>query len=170
MIGFRKVTRQDFPIMYHWLQLPHVKKFWYANDHFTFEETCEKYDCRLKDEKHHMYIILFNQVDIGYIQSYRVDNTEPFKIDEAIVGIDLYIGEVDYFHKNHGKDILKRFIKKHVFSDTEINYVGIDPEIDNQDAIKAYKKAGFYHVNTEYSNEMKKMTYYMILRRNKIYL
>jgi aminoglycoside 6'-N-acetyltransferase len=170
MFTFKKVTVGDFPLMYHWLQLPHVKKYWYANDHFTFEETCEKYSRRLLDDKHHMYIIQCDLVDIGYIQSYQIENTLPFMVDEMMIGIDLYIGDIDYYHKNYGKDILKTFIEDYVFKDKLIRYVGIDPEIDNQDAIKAYKKAGFYHVNTEFSNEMKKMTYYMILERTKIYL
>jgi len=156
--------------MYRWLQLPHVKKFWYANDNFTYEETCEKYEHRLNDGVHHMYIIQYNNLDIGFLQSYLIENSLPFKVDEPIVGVDLYIGEIEYFHKNHGKDILKTFIKNYVFINKEIHYVGIDPEINNRDAIKAYKKAGFHHVNTEYSTEMKKMTYYMTLKRSKLYL
>jgi len=170
MITFRKVMESDFLCMYQWLQLPHVKKYWYANDNFSFEETCEKYRLRLNDDLHDMYIIQYDSLDIGFIQSYLIENSLPFKIDEPMVGVDLYIGEVAYFHKNHGKDILKTYIKEYVFNNNEINYVGIDPEIGNRDAIKAYKKAGFHHVNTEYSSEMKKMTYYMTLKRTKIYL
>lgn len=170
MITFRNVLVSDFNQMYNWLQLPHVKKFWYANDNFTFEETYQKYDKRLNDKTISMYIIQIDNIDIGFIQSYFIENTIPFRIDEDMVGIDLYIGDTDYHHKNHGKDIIKTYVKDYIFIDEQVNYVGIDPEIKNKNAIKAYKKAGFEHVNTEFSVEMKKMTYYMVLRRDKIHL
>lgn len=166
MISFRRVNESDFVLMFNWLQLPHVKKYWHAENDFSLEETSEKYRVRLEDDHYRMYIIQLDNIDIGFIQSSSIGNRHPFKVSEPIVGLDIYIGNIKYFHKNYGKDIIRRFIKEYVFNDPEIHYVGIDPEIKNRNAIRAYKKAGFHHVNTEYSLEMKKMTYYMVLRRD----
>lgn len=168
MITFRKVTEDDFLMLHNWLKLPHVKEYWYQNDSFSYEDIRIKYSKRLKEGIVDMYIFQKNRVDIGFIQTYIINQPHAFKVDEKIKGIDLYIGEVECVHKGFGALIINEFVKTHVFDDPSVKFAGIDPEVENLIAIKAYRKSGFNHINTEYSEYNKNMTYYMILDRNNI--
>ena len=170
MISFRNLSKDDFFTLYTWLKVPHVKEFWYQNESFTYNDIVEKYTKRLKEDVVDSYIILKNGKDIGFIQSYTIDDSDAFLVKGKIKGIDLYIGEFNFVHKGYGKDIINNFIKKFIFNDPSIRFIGIDPEVDNFIAIKAYEKSGFKHVNTEYSKNNKNMTYYMIMDRFDINL
>lgn len=170
MISFRNVCEGDFLTLYNWLKVPHVKEYWYQDESFTYDEIHKKYTERLSKDVVDMYIIQKNGLDIGFIQTYITDETDSFLLNERIKGIDLYIGDINYVHKGFGKNIINQFLVEHVFNDIEIRYAGIDPEVENIIAIKAYEKSGFKHVNTKYSKYNKKMTYYMILDRFDINL
>ena len=165
MISFRKLCEDDFLMLHTWLKVPHVKEYWYQDESFTYEEIHEKYSKRIKEGVVESYIIQKNKKDIGFIQTYYIDDPSSFMVKDKIKGIDLYIGEVNYVHKGYGKNIISSFIKKHVFNDPSVIFAGIDPEVDNLIAIKVYEKCGFKHVNTEFSKYNKNMTYYMILDR-----
>ena len=165
MISFRSLCEGDFLALHNWLKVPHVKEYWYQNESFTYEEIHKKYSKRLKEGVVESYIIQKNAVDIGFIQTYIIDEPAPFVVKDKIKGIDLYIGEVEYVHKGYGKHIIDEFVKNYIFNDPSIRFAGIDPEVENLIAIKAYEKSGFKHVNTEYSKYNKNMTYYMILDR-----
>jgi len=169
MITFREVNEKDFNKLYFWLNTPHVKKFWDPNDNFTFEQISEKYSKRLKEGKIEIYIFSINNIDIGFIQTYIVDDLSSFKIKGTAKGIDLYIGEEKYLYKGYGKEIIREFLRKFVFNDNTIKYAVIDPEQRNISAIKAYKKAGFEHSNTAYNEIEKAICYYMVLSRDKFF-
>ena len=115
------------------------------------------------------FIILFNNQDIGFIQTYFLDDFSPYMIKDTSKGVDLFIGEQNFLHKGYGKDILRSFIKNYIFIDERVQYVVIDPELNNKIAIKAYHKAGFEHINTAIDKLNKKMTYYMVLSREKFF-
>ena len=165
MISFRNVCERDFLMLHNWLRLPHVKEYWYQNESFTYEEIHIKYSKRLEEGIVESYIIQKNKIDIGFIQTYIIDEPSAFMVNGKIKGIDLYIGEIDFIHKGYGKLIINEFLKKYVFNDPSVRFAGIDPEVENLIAIRAYEKSGFKHVNTEYSKYNKNMTYYMILDR-----
>ncbi len=169
MITFKKVTISDIAVLYDWLNKSHVKEFWDSNKNYTYEQIYTKYDHRIKEDKVKLYIIQINSLDIGFIQTYFSNDLSSYKIQGIAKGIDLYIGDIDYLHKGYGKTILQEFIKKFVFSDDSVQNVIIDPELNNVIAIKAYKKAGFVHVNTDYNQYEKAMTYYMVLSRDEFF-
>ena len=169
MISFRKVTEKDFKKLYFWLNTPHVKKFWDPDENFTFEQISNKYSKRLEEGKIEIYIFSVDNIDIGFIQTYIVDDLSSFKIKGIAKGIDLYIGEEKYVYKGHGKDIIREFLSKYVFNNKTIEYAVIDPEQRNSRAIKAYKKAGFEHSNTAFNEYEKAICYYMVLSRYKFF-
>lgn len=162
MISFRRVCEDDFSMLHSWLKVPHVKEYWHQNESFTYKEIHEKYTKRISEGVIESYIIQKNDKDIGFIQTYIIDEPAAFLVKEKIKGIDLYIGDINFVHKGHGKNIIEQFVKNYIFNDPSIRFAGIDPEVENIIAIKAYEKSGFKHVNTEYN---KNMTYYMILDR-----
>ena len=165
MITFRKLSKTDFMMLHNWLKAPHVKEYWYQNESFTYKEIEEKYSKRLEEGIVESFIIQKNKKDIGFIQTYIIDEPDPFMVKDVIKGIDLYIGDINYIHKGFGKEIINNFVSNYIFNDSSVRYAGIDPEVENTIAIKAYEKSGFKHVNTEYSKYNKNMTYYMILDR-----
>lgn len=165
MISFRSMRESDFLMLHNWLRLIHVKEFWYQNESFTYKEIHKKYSKRIKEGIIESYIIQKNNENIGFIQTYIIEDSSPFKVNDKIKGIDLFIGEVDYLHKGYGKLIINKFLRNYIFNDPSIRFAGIDPEVENLIAIRAYEKSGFKHVNTEYSKFNKNMTYYMILDR-----
>jgi len=165
LFNFRKVVKSDFPKLYNWLKSEHVKDFWYPDSTFTFEEISTKYSKRLNEGIVDIFIIILNHNEIGYIQSYFIDDNTFFKTSGLGKGIDLYIGEADFIHVGYGKTIITDYIREYVFNNRKVNFVGIDPEINNVIAIKAYEKAGFKHVNTEIDKYSKKLTYYMVMER-----
>ena len=169
MIKFRKVTPNDFHKIHFWLNIPHVKKYWDPNENFTFSEISAKYSKRLKDNKIDMYIFSFHDIDIGYIQTYFVENLSPYKVLGKAKGIDLYIGNTKYLYKGYGKSIIRLFIERFVFKDENIDFVIIDPESGNTSAIKAYNKAGFIHVNSGYNELEKVISYYMTMSRAQFF-
>jgi len=169
MIKFRNVTQNDFKLLYFWLNTPHVKRFWDPNETFSFDYISKKYSKRIKEGKISLFIFSVNNLDIGFIQTYFLDNLSSFKIKGTVKGIDLYIGDIKFLYKGYGKDIIRQFIHKFIFCDKSIDYVAIDPEVKNTSAIKAYKKAGFEHVNTAFNDFEKVMTYYMVMSRDKFF-
>ena len=169
MINFRRVSKKDFKKLYFWLNIPHVKEFWDPNDIFTFEEISVKYTKRIKEKKIDIYIFSYNNVDIGFIQSYFVSDLSLFRIEGVVEGIDLYIGDIKYLYKGLGKEIIRQFIENYIFVDNLVEYVVIDPEVRNTSAIKAYKKAGFEHSNTAFNEYEKAMCYYMVLSRENFF-
>ncbi len=170
MFNFRRVKEEDFIKLYNWLISEHIKEFWYPDSAFSFDEIIKKYKDRLVEGKVDMFVIVFKGLDIGFIQSYFIEDLTPFKVTELSKGIDLYIGDLSYIHKGFGKNIIRDFIKIHIFNIESVKYAGIDPEVNNIIAIKAYEKAGFTHVNTAIDEYSKKLTYYMVLKRTNYFL
>ena len=169
MITFKEVKENDFPQLHIWRNNIHVKEYWDPDEHLTFEATCLKYSDKLNKGKENMYIIVIDDLEIGFLQAYFLEDTSPFKIKGVAKGIDLYIGELDFLHKGFGKDILTEFMKNYVFSDDSVDFTVIDPAERNKVAIKAYQKAGFTHVNTAYNEHEKEITYYMAISRDKFF-
>lgn len=169
MITFERLNSSYYPQLLQWLATSHVKEFWYKNKTFTLDMIIEKYDDRIKQKKIDMYIIKYEDLAIGYIQSYNIEDLAPFSITKPIIGIDLYIGHSDYIHRGIGPKVLKKYINN-VFNEyPKVNHIGIDPEVDNKAAYIAYSKVGFTLVNTCVNQDDLKEYNYMILERDKFF-
>ncbi len=169
MISFIRIVESDFKKLYFWLNEPHVKEFWDPDESFTFEQISSKYSKRILESKIDIFIFSVNDIEIGFIQTYFVDNPVSFKIIGISKGIDLYIGDKSYLYQGYGKLVIIEFIRNYVFSDEKVEFVVIDPEFRNKSAIKAYKKAGFEHVNSAYNEYEKAISYYMVMSRAKFF-
>ena len=163
MITFKKFKNSDIDILYIWLNKDHVKRFWYPDCEYSFEEIHAKYSKKLMNDDTNMFIIVIDDIEVGFIQSYIVDDPKLFNSTEEMVGIDLFIGDINYIKKGNGPLVIREFIDSVISKN--IKFVGIDPEVSNVFAIKCYKKVGFKHIKTEFSNTEKKMTYYKVNER-----
>lgn len=148
-ISFRPLRSSDLPLMHRWLNAPHVARWWYGED-TSWRGIEEKYFPRLEDQDPvEPYLILYEDSPIGYIQAYPTSHDEEYaklvNVEDS-VGVDLFIGEVEYLYQGLGSHILRRFLGEVVFKNAKICVIG--PEPKNTAAIRAYEKAGFRFFKT----------------------
>jgi RimJ/RimL family protein N-acetyltransferase len=154
-ITFRPMLRSDLPLFARWVRVPAVAEWWYEEAEMSDEELFQKMDPRvLGEDKVRPFIFSINGEPAGYIQTYRVDDhadaVAMFKVTRAN-GIDLFIGEEKWLHRGFGAQVLRGFIRDHIFSDPTVTACMIDPDVRNNIAIRAYEKAGFRRLREEVS-------------------
>jgi aminoglycoside 6'-N-acetyltransferase len=95
----------------------------------------------------HAFVIRVNGKSIGYIQYYNKHDFPPeqgyntFSLPDSCGAMDLYIGEKEFCGKGIGTQTISLFLKQHVLK--KFDYVFVDPDTKNFNAINAYSKAGF---------------------------
>lgn len=158
-ITFKKLSENDLILLYHWFQIPHILKWYARNTTFTIADIKNKYLPRIDDATIPNYIIYNNDKPIGYIQYYQLPyhlpegikhNNHPifneFKPEE-LVGVDLFIADINVLHTGLSSDALNLFIKKYMID----QYKGIlvDPTRTNMIAIKFFEKNGFVRIDSQ---------------------
>lgn len=169
MITFRLFTEEDIEKVVSWIFEPHVFQVWDSAQGVSRSELINKYKKRVQFEREsiEMYIININGIDVGYIQTYYIDNQNDFGFTTEICkGIDLFIGDKAYINKGWGTKVLSKFIKSHVFFQSNVQYACIDPELYNERAIRAYEKVGFEITRIAFSDYSKLLTCYMVLEKD----
>lgn len=139
----------DYSLMAKWLSTNEVLDYYEGRSNsFDLEKVIKKFAPRVKGEEAVVpCIIEYNQKAIGYIQYYRI---EPDDVGYGInmknyrlpYGIDLFIGETDYWNKGVGTIVVKSMIT-YLFKDENADVVFIDPQTWNKRAIRCYEKSGF---------------------------
>jgi len=173
-ISFSELREIDFEVLYKWYNTDFVNK-WYGKEkqEWTFKEIENKYIPYIHKQKPtDSYIILYNDIKIGYIQTYLLKNypeyNELVQSGDDSAGIDLLIGEKEYIHRGLGPIIIKKFLKDIVFQNKNIKSCVIGPEPKNEIAIKAYKKVGFKYIKTIKIPDEDEPEYIMEILRNEI--
>jgi len=132
MISFRQLSLDDMPQMYIWHNTDFVKRWWKFADYSTIEVVTNEYNHRLEGNSERNYIITCNGVDIGYIQTCMTSAYPPYREHlkseelERSSCIDMFIGNKDYIHKGYGVTIIKEFLKKYIFDNSEVDKCIID--------------------------------------------
>ena len=166
-IGFKKLKEEDLPLMFKWLNTQHVVE-WYEKKTSTFDEIKVKYMPRITGaEPTKPFLVVADQVPIGYIQEYYVSDDPDLKpyIKGNFAGLDLFIGDSAYLNRGLGTQILREFLKQVVFRETEIDGCLVDPSLDNKRMIRANEKAGFKHLTTTTGQDPK---YLMVIHREEV--
>ncbi|MBS0236470.1 MAG: GNAT family N-acetyltransferase [Proteobacteria bacterium] len=152
-ITFTPLTTSHFPLLLKWLETPHVKAWWDQDISYTLAKVEEKYGSYTKEYKRvngvdkpiQAYLICADATPIGYAQSYNVydfpRDEELAGLPESLGGLDIFIGEAEYVGRGIGATAIKLFTKQHVLS--QYKYAFVDPDYDNEVAVRAYEKAGF---------------------------
>lgn len=137
-VTFRALRHADLNLLYHWFKQPHVAKWWPTGSR---DEIVEKYGRRVDLlDAVRAYVILYENRLIGYVQ------TET--LDARTQGLDLFIGDASFLYRGLGPKIIRAFLDEIVFVDEEVETCVVDPAPDNEVAIAAFRKAGFYGVET----------------------
>jgi aminoglycoside 6'-N-acetyltransferase len=128
VIEFRPLRTEDMPLVATWLEREHVRQWW--RDPIEYE---------LRQGIAGRYLIVVDGLPAGVIQTYLED-------DDALAGVDLFIGEEDAIGRGLGPSVLTKFAQEVVFVRPETIAVVATVEEDNRRSWRAFEKAGFHHV------------------------
>lgn len=142
---FKPVEASDLPLLYAWFKNSHVDLWWPVptEQEDFFKSFLERIRAGVKKP----YIVLLNNLPIGYIQSYSVDKTThswlpKLPSEKNVIGIDQFIGEPNYLYKGFGPLFIKKFIDDLITKDPNLTII-VDPDPTNAAAIRCYEKVGF---------------------------
>ncbi|MBM7554494.1 GNAT family N-acetyltransferase [Thalassobacillus pellis] len=147
-ITFRRLTLEDLPRMYNWISNDRlVNRFWAYNQKESYEQITKEFSDYIKRvEPTDPYLILYDDTQIGYIQTFQWRDYPVFEkyvnLSHA-ASLDLFIGEEAYRNRGLSTTILSQFLSQFVFSDEHVDRCIINPEVSNRNAIRAYEKIGF---------------------------
>jgi RimJ/RimL family protein N-acetyltransferase len=174
-ITFRSLRENDLPLLHRWFNTPHVSEWWEVEGEKTpsLELVKKHYLPRVNgNEPVDVYFIMHDGNPIGMVQSCNLDD-EPdekinFGIEQSCAGIDLLIGEKNYVHRGLGSVIIRQFLRDIVFRKYDVAGCLVDPQVENEIAIKAYYKAGFKYLKTVWYEKESKQEHLLVINRDEI--
>ena len=148
-LSFKNLSEQDFVLLHHWLNLPHVRIF-YQPQPIDLAAVKRKYLSRVGlNSPIHCFIICLDRLPLGYIQTYLItdasDYARAIATDKGAT-IDLYIGDIGWLNRGLGWLIELKFLNEIVFQIFSIDECYISHDRENIAALKASKKAGFTYL------------------------
>ncbi|WLR42391.1 GNAT family N-acetyltransferase [Bacillus carboniphilus] len=144
----RPLRIKDQHLLFKWLSNPKVLKFYEGRDNPFDIEMVEKKFYNRNDETTRA-IFEFAGTAIGYIQFYPLTQEDTkvygYSLTQTIFGIDQFIGETLYWNKGIGQLLVKSIVN-FLFLHKEAELVVLDPQTQNERAIKCYERCGFEKV------------------------
>ena len=140
----------DYSLMSNWLSNPVILEYYGGRDNpISLQKAIEKYRPRICGDSYVIpCIIEYDKTAVGYIQYYKED-VEPL-VRESLggreyqnpYGLDLFIGELDYWNKGVGTAVVK-LIVDYLLQNSIADIIFIDPQTWNKRAIRCYEECGF---------------------------
>ena len=166
-ITFRQVEDSDLQQIKKWIKYNKFVKRWYYKNILPQLTTLYKRIIERRSvPKFFSNLILIDEVPIGYIQSYAIEGwgawSNKTKIYDNTVGLDYFIGDLNYIHKGYGPKIIQKYIDEQKKLGYE--YVSISPDPDNIVNCKCCEKCGLTFqkiVNVPYKNSKNKEAIYI---------
>ncbi len=166
-ITFRAVEECDLSLIQNWIKTNEfAKKWYYKNVVPTIKSLHKKIIERRVVPQFNSYLMLIDNLPIGYIQSYAIEGwgawSNKIKIFNNTVGLDYFIGDINYLHKGYGPQIIMEFIN--TLKAQGFDYVSISPDPDNIVNRKCCEKCGLTFqkiVNTPYKNSKNREAIYL---------
>ena len=159
-LSFKKLSEQDFVLLHHWLNQPHVRIF-YQPQPIDLATVKQKYISRVESNSSiHCFVVYLNRLPIGYIQTYLIKDTPDYAKEIATekgATIDLYIGDAKWLNRGLGWLIELKFLKEIVFQIFSSDECYISHDLENIAALKASKKAGFTYIRNYIEGDRKNM-------------
>jgi aminoglycoside 6'-N-acetyltransferase len=152
MYQFKPLARENFKLLFQWLQNPHVKAWWDSEN--DWEEFVQRHSDMIENPLVFPHIVFKDHLPIGYINYWFVEEDDDFKpfFSSKTVGTDQFIGIPELIGKGIGPEFIRQFTNK-LLSKTEIEMVITDPDPKNISAVRAYEKAGFKKVRIMKTSE-----------------
>lgn len=153
LVTLRLMTEQDLPMLYDWLNRPHIVEWWGGEEaRPSLAEVREQYlPSVLAKESVTPYIAMLDQEPIGYAQSYVAlgsgDGWWEEETDPGVRGIDQLLANPSQLGKGLGTKLVRALVET-LFKDPEVTKIQTDPSPSNLRAIRCYEKAGFVRQKT----------------------
>ncbi|WP_282940224.1 GNAT family N-acetyltransferase [Paenibacillus sp. RC67] len=158
-IRLMKDTHEDYSSLLKWLNDEQVLRYIEGpGTQYTLEQIMDKYGPRARGE-HYVTpcIIELDHALIGFLQFYPLQQEEieayEAKADKPQYGMDIFIGESDYWNQGIGTAALRLAIH-HLLDEKGVEDIYIDPQTWNTRAIRSYEKCGFEKVKVLYAREL----------------
>ena len=150
-LRFDPLKEEDLPVLYSWLQAPHVREFYHKKSVPKWEEMRAEYLRRLNpDWPTKCFLTCAGMIPMGYIQAYRVADYPEYAAmigEDKGISLDLFIGDARFVGNGWGRLILLKFLNEVAFPlfDTE-QICWIYHDTLNGRALSASRAVGFRHV------------------------
>jgi aminoglycoside 6'-N-acetyltransferase len=141
----------DYELIAKWLTDVQVLEFYEGRDNpFPLERIIETYKPMIEGNDPVVpCVFYYRNIPIGYLQYCALNDLSQtdrqlYHLEQTdyVYGIDLFIGETDYWNKGIGTKILSAIIT-YLFEHLKAHKIVIDPHVDNPRAIRCYEKCGF---------------------------
>jgi RimJ/RimL family protein N-acetyltransferase len=145
-LRFDPLGEQDLPLLFAWLQQPHVREF-YQRETPVWDEIRAQHLRTLAAGSPTRRFVISTDHPIGYIQAWRIADSPAYTAPWGVSGgisLDLLIGEPDAIGRGWGRLILIRFLHEVAFPlFPEEDLCWILHDCRNQRAMRASVAAGF---------------------------
>ena len=153
----RNLEAKDKYLLVKWLSNPEVLQYYEGRDNPFDLEKVEKSFYSITDSEVRC-IIQYENVDIGYIQFYQLDEDSRTlygygESTENIYGMDQFVGEVNYWNKGIGTQLINLMVN-FLVEQKKADKIAMDPQTWNVRAISCYEKCGFRKVKLLSKNEL----------------
>lgn len=155
-LRFMRDETADYEQMAKWLTDERVLEFYEGRDNpFPLERVMAEYSPRaLAAESVTPCFIVYNRAPIGYMQYYVVGpNDYGLAESESVYGIDMFIGEPDYWNRGIGTRAVSLLLD-YLFDTLRATKVVLDTEAWNARAIRCYEKCGFHKIKLLPAHEL----------------
>jgi len=154
LVTFRRLTDDDLPLLYRWLNEPGVVRWWEGED-VSWDAVVRDYGSTNEDQVEH-WIALLDGDPIGWIQCYAwadYDDEEEARahfsagVDRHGAGIDYLLGDPATRGRGTGSAMIASFVKDVVFANHPTwPQVSAGPYLANEASWRALARAGFRHL------------------------
>jgi aminoglycoside 6'-N-acetyltransferase len=148
-LGIRKLAPEDAVHLRAWLNDERVLTYYEGRDRPHDDAMIRANFFPEDDEGVSRFLVLFGEEPIGYVQYYPVDSQDKlaygYSPDEAIYGMDQFIGEPVYWNKGLGSRLVSSVVQA-LSTEKHATRVIMDPQAWNRRAIRCYEKCGFRKV------------------------
>lgn len=147
---FRRVTRDDYPLLAVWLGSPHVERWW--NHRFDLESIEDDFgDVIDGEEPAEDFIALLDDEPVGLMQychfedypEYVDEMAEVAPVGEGAVTIDYLVGDVDRVGQGIGTAMIAAFVERVWRTDPYATHIVVPVNSGNVGSWKALLNAGF---------------------------
>ncbi|MDR6715647.1 GNAT family N-acetyltransferase [Paenibacillus sp. 2003] len=148
-ITVRFLEVEDEHHLVKWLTDPAVLQYYEGRDRPHDLDRVREHFYNQKDDATRC-IVEYGGHPIGYIQFYKLEEEERTEYgygytDEIIYGTDQFIGEVDYWNKGIGTQLVQSMLA-YLIHEKQACKVVMDPQSWNLRAISCYEKCGFQRI------------------------
>lgn len=161
-IRLMKNNHYDYSLIEKWRTDEKVLEFYGGRDKpYTLKKVINTYKPRILGyEPLIPCIFSYQNIDIGYLQYYQLNQLpehirEMYGLEKTdhVYGIDLFIGETQYWNQGIGTQVLSLAID-YIFKQLSAMKIVIDPNVKNFRAIRCYEKSGFVKIKLLPSHDL----------------